>query len=46
MQALRLRGERNQVRPGDLSRIDRRVLKEAFRQASVLQERLRMDFGL
>ena len=46
VQALRLRGERNQVRPGDLSRIDRRVLKEAFRQASVLQERLRMDFGL
>jgi hypothetical protein len=29
-----------------LSAIDRRVLKEAFRQAALLQSRLRMDFGL
>ena len=46
VQTLRLRAERNQVRPGDLNDIDRRVLKEAFRQAGVLQQRLRMDFGL
>ena len=46
IQTLRLRFERNRVRPGELNDIDRRVLKAAFRQAIVVQERLRLDFGL
>jgi CBS domain-containing protein len=46
IQLLRLRHERNGIRPDALSEIDRRVLKEAFRQAAVLQERLRLDFSL
>jgi len=46
IQTLRLRGESNHVRPGELSDLDRRVLKEAFRQALLLQQRLRLDFAL
>ena len=46
VQTLRLRREGNRIRPGELNDIDRRVLKEAFRQASMLQQRLRLDLGL
>ena len=46
VQTLRLRSGGNRVRVAELNAIDRRVLKEAFRQAALLQERLRMDFGL
>jgi CBS domain-containing protein len=45
LQALRLR-HGNQVRVDALSEIDRRILKEAFRQATLLQERLRLDYQL
>jgi CBS domain-containing protein len=46
IQTLRLRHERNRVRPAELSDIDRRILKAALRQATVVQERLRLDFAL
>ena len=46
VQTLRLKAGGNRVRVAELNAIDRRVLKEAFRQAALLQERLRMDFGL
>jgi CBS domain-containing protein len=46
LQTLRLRGESNRVRIAGLNDIDRRVLKGAFRQASLLQQRLALDFGL
>jgi CBS domain-containing protein len=46
IQTLRLRHERNRVRRNELNDIDRRVLKEAFRQAAMLQERVRLDFSL
>jgi CBS domain-containing protein len=46
VQTLRLRRDGNRIRPRELNDIDRRVLKEAFRQAAVLQERVRLDFGL
>jgi CBS domain-containing protein len=46
VQTLRLKAGGNRVRVAELSPIDRRVLKEAFRQAALLQQRLRMDFGL
>jgi len=46
VQTLRLRGQGNRIRPGELNDIDRRVLKESFRQATALQERVRLDFGL
>jgi CBS domain-containing protein len=46
IQALRLRREENRVRVRELNEIDRRVLKEAFRQAATLQERLRLDHRL
>ncbi len=45
IQGLRLR-HGNRVRIGALSAIDRRVLKEAFRQAALLQDRIRLDFKL
>jgi len=45
VQGLRLR-HGNRVRPEALGALDRRVLKGAFRQASLLQERIRMDYGL
>ncbi len=46
IQALRLRRQGNVVRVGELNEIDRRVLKEAFRQAVTLQERIRLDHRL
>jgi CBS domain-containing protein len=46
IQALRLKNRGNTVRVSELSAIDRRLLKEAFRQVALLQERLRLDFGL
>ena len=45
LQGLRLR-HGNAVRVEALGELDRRVLKEAFRQAALLQERIRMDQGL
>jgi CBS domain-containing protein len=46
IQGLRLKHEGNRIRVADLSDIERRVLKGAFRQAALLQERLRLDFAL
>ena len=46
IQALRLRAGSNRVRIDTLGDIDRRVLKAAFRQGALLQQRLRLDFGL
>ncbi len=46
IQALRLRRQGNRVRVRELNDIDRRVLKEAFRQAVTLQERIRLDHRL
>jgi CBS domain-containing protein len=46
IQGLRLKHEGNRVQVADLSDIERRVLKGAFRQAALLQERLRLDFAL
>ena len=34
------------IDPEKLNEVDKRILKAAFRQAALLQERLRMDFGL
>ena len=45
VQGLRLR-HGNHVRPAALSPIDRRILKEAFREAALLQQRIRRDAGL
>lgn len=39
-------GEENRVDPAALNTLDRRILKEAFRHAAKLQERLRLDFRL
>ena len=39
-------GAENRVDPERLNAIDRRILKEAFRQALVLQERLKLDYAL
>ncbi|MFZ4537852.1 DUF294 nucleotidyltransferase-like domain-containing protein [Propionivibrio sp.] len=36
----------NLVRPDDLNEVDRRILKEAFRQARKLQQRLKLDYQL
>lgn len=56
VQMLRLRHQHMQLRAGDmptsyvqpeqLNELDRRILKEAFRQARKLQQRLRLDFRL
>lgn len=55
IQTLRLRhqhfdrpapGAENRIRPDTLNSLDRRILKEAFRHASKLQERLRLDYQL
>jgi CBS domain-containing protein len=46
VQTLRLRQQGNRVRVSELNEIDRRVLKEAFRQALMLQERVRLDYQL
>lgn len=40
------RGAENRIDPERMNAVDRRILKAAFRQAALLQERLRMDFGL
>ena len=39
-------GAENRIDPARLNAVDRRILKAAFRQAALLQDRLRMDFGL
>ncbi len=39
-------GAENRIDPQRLNIIDRRILKEAFRQATVLQERLKLDYAL
>ncbi len=36
----------NHIRPGDLNELDRRILKEAFRQVRKLQLRLKLDYQL
>ena len=36
----------NLIRPDDLNEVDRRILKEAFRQARKLQLRLKLDYKL
>jgi CBS domain-containing protein len=36
----------NYLKPDELNALDRRILKEAFRQARKLQERLRLDYRL
>ncbi len=36
----------NRIRPDALNELDRRILKEAFRQARKLQSRLKMDYQL
>jgi CBS domain-containing protein len=46
VQTLRLKRGGNRVPVAELNDIDRRVLKGAFRQAALLQERLRLDYGL
>ena len=56
VQSLRLRrqyleggfpeGAENRIDPEKLNAVDRRILKAAFRQAALLQQRLRLDFGL
>jgi len=56
VQVLRLRNQQMQsraglaptsyVQPDQLNELDRRILKEAFRQARKLQQRLRLDFRL
>ena len=56
VQALRLRqqnsgaglepGGENRINPKSLHAIDRRILKEAFRQAASLQARLRLDYQI
>ena len=39
-------GSENRIDPHQLHGIDRRILKEAFRQAGVLQGRLKLDYAL
>ncbi len=39
-------GFENRVAPASLNELDRRVLRESFRQGSKLQDRLRLDYGL
>ena len=46
VQMLRLRNEGNRIQVKALNDIDRRVLKEAFRQAQTLQNRLRLEYQL
>jgi CBS domain-containing protein len=40
------RGAENRIDPEQLNAVDKRILKAAFRQGALLQERLRMDFAL
>jgi CBS domain-containing protein len=56
LQALRLRhqylenelapGTENRIDPARLNEVDRRILKAAFRQSALLQDRLRADYAL
>jgi CBS domain-containing protein len=46
VQTLRLKREGNTVLVSQLNDIDRRVLKAAFRQARLVQERLRLEYDL
>lgn len=46
LQAVRMRAGRNLVDVRALNRLDRRILKEAFRQAAATQQRLRLDYRL
>lgn len=55
LQALRLRGQMardagsraaNRINPADLNEVDRRILKESFRQARKLQRRVALDYQL
>lgn len=39
-------GSENRISPDAVNVLDRRILKEAFRQAAKLQDRLRLDFQL
>lgn len=39
-------GAENRIDPERLNAVDRRILKAAFRQAALLQERMRLDFAL
>ncbi|MEI2419432.1 putative nucleotidyltransferase substrate binding domain-containing protein, partial [Arthrospira platensis SPKY2] len=39
-------GQDNRIRPDELNELDRRILKEAFRQARKLQNRLKLDYQL
>jgi CBS domain-containing protein len=39
-------GSENRIDPEKLTPVDRRILKDAFRQAALLQARVRLDFGL
>ena len=41
-----LRGDVNRIDPDRLNALDRRILKEAFRQARNVQTRLQLDFQL
>ena len=36
----------NLVRPDELNEVERRILKESFRQARKLQQRLKLDYQL
>ena len=45
IQGLRLR-RGNALAVSELSLLERRVLKEAFREGALLQQRIRLDFGL
>ena len=40
------RAGNNLIRPDELNEVDRLILKEAFRQARKLQQRLRLDYQL
>jgi len=40
------RGGDNLIRPDELNEVERRILKEAFRQARKLQQRLKLDYQL
>jgi CBS domain-containing protein len=46
LQTLRMRHGTNVLRPAELNEIDRTVLKAVFRQAALLQQRLKLDFAL
>lgn len=55
LQALRLRGQMardagsrgaNRINPAELNEVDRRILKESFRQARKLQRRVALDYQL